>query len=235
MTSKIKGEYINFSSFPFRVMIERKKESNMKKETAIFIIAIALFVGFAAGATVGILYMVNREQKEIERPVMVPKAQMALPRAPDSAPPARDPMELASQIQTLKEIVKKDPKNLPAWVELGNLYFDTDQPKEAIEAYSQYLAIKPNNADVRTDMGIMFRKLGQFDRAIEEFRKAAQSDPKHINSRYNIGLVLLHDKQDIKGAVKAWEDYLKVDPNSEKAQRIRAQIEKMRSMSVPAK
>ena len=84
-------------------------------------------------------------------------------------------------------------------------------------------------------MGIMYRKLGQFDRAIQEFKKAAQSDPKHVNSRYNIGLVLLHDKQDIQGAVKAWEDYLKVDPNSEKAQRIRAQIEKMRSMSVPTK
>ncbi len=120
-------------------------------------------------------------------------------------------------------------------MELGNLYFDTDQPKEAIDAYSHYLAIKPDNADVRTDMGIMYRKLGQFDKAIEEFRKAAQSDPKHVNSRYNIGLVLLHDKQDIQGAVKAWEEYLKVDPNSEKAQRIRAQIEKMKSMSVPSK
>jgi len=135
----------------------------------------------------------------------------------------------------LKEIVKKDPKNLPAWVELGNIYFDTDQPKEAIEAYSQYLAIKPDNPDVRTDMGIMYRKLGQFDKAIEEFRKAAQSDPKHANSRYNIGLVLLHDKQDIKGAVNAWEDYLKVDPNSQRAQRIRAQIEKMKAMPAPTK
>ena len=160
---------------------------------------------------------------------------MAPPGAPAPGPPPRDSLEVASQIQTLKEIVKKDPKNLPAWVELGNLYFDTDQPKEAIEAYSQYLAIKPNNADVRTDMGIMYRKLGQFDKAIEEFRKAAQSDPKHVNSRYNTGLVLLHDKQDIKGAVKAWEDYLKVDPNSERAQRIRAQMEKMKSMPMPAK
>jgi len=118
---------------------------------------------------------------------------------------------------------------------LGNLYFDTNQPKEAIEAYSQYLVSKPDNPDVRTDMGIMFRSLGQFDRAIEEFRKAAQSDPKHANSRYNIGLVLLHDKQDIKGAVKAWEEYLKVDPNSERAQRIRAQIEKMKAMPAPTK
>jgi len=210
-----------------------KGEISMKKETVILYVVIALVVGFVGGATVGILWMT----KGTEKTAMVQKPPMAPPGAPApaAAPPPRDTIEATSQIQTLKEIVKKDPKNLPAWVELGNLYFDTDQPKEAIEAYGQYLAIKPNNADVRTDMGIMYRKLGQFDKAIQEFKKAAQSDPKHVNSRYNIGLVLLHDKQDIQGAVKAWEEYLKVDPNSEKAQRIRAQIEKMRSMSVPAK
>ncbi len=201
----------------------------MKKETVILIAVIAFLVGFISGATVAVL----RGTKGAEKTTVVQKPQMAPPAAPAPAPPARESIEATSQIQTLKEIVKKDPKNLPAWVELGNLYFDTDQPKEAIDAYSHYLAAKPNNPDVRTDMGIMFRKLGQFDEALEEFRKAAQTDPKHINSRYNIGLVLLHDKQDIKGAIKAWEEYLKVDPDSERAKRIRSQIEKMKSMPAP--
>jgi len=203
----------------------------MKKETVILYVAIALVVGFVGGVTVGILWVT----KGADKPDMVRKPQMTPPPAPMPAPPARDSIEVTSKIQTLKEIVKKDPKNLPAWVELGNLYFDMDQPKESIEAYSQYLKVKPENPDVRTDMGIMYRKLGQFDQAIEEFRKAAQSDPKHANSRYNIGIVLLHDKQDIKGAIKAWEEYLKVDPNSERAQRIRAQIEKMKTMPPPSK
>jgi cytochrome c-type biogenesis protein CcmH/NrfG len=210
----------------------------MKKETVILYVVIALVIGFVGGATVGILWMTRGAEKvaRVQKPQMAPPGSpMPGPPVQGPTPPARDSVEVASQIQTLKEIVKKDPKNLPAWVELGNLYFDTDQPKEAIEAYSRYLAVKPDNADVRTDMGIMYRKLGQFDKAIEEFRKAAQSDPKHANSRYNTGLVLLHDKGDMKGAIKAWEDYLKVDPNSEKAQRIRAQIEKMKTMSAPAK
>jgi tetratricopeptide (TPR) repeat protein len=195
----------------------------MKKETVILAVVIAFLVGFITGATVAIL----KGKKGVEGPAMVQKPQTA----PMPAPPGPSPLEVASKIETLKEIVKKDPKNLPAWVELGNLYFDSNQPKEAIEAYSQYLAIKPDNADVRTDMGIMYRKLGQFDRAIEEFRRAAQSDPKHINSRYNIGLVLLHDKQDMKGAIKAWEEYLKVDPKSERAERVRAQMENLNKMA----
>ncbi|HUL36693.1 MAG TPA: tetratricopeptide repeat protein [Thermodesulfobacteriota bacterium] len=203
----------------------------MKKETVILYVVIALLVGFICGATAGILWVTRGGEKTAR----VQKPQMATPGAPAPAPPARSSIETTSQIQTLKEIVKKDPKNLPAWVELGNLYFDTDQPKEAIEAYKQYLASKPDNPDVRTDMGIMYRKLGEFDKAIEEFKKAAQSDPKHINSRYNLGLVLLHDKQDMKAAIKAWEDYLKVDPKSERAQRIRVQIEKMKTMPAPTK
>jgi tetratricopeptide (TPR) repeat protein len=198
----------------------------MKKETVILVVVVAFLVGFVSGATVAILKVKGGAQKA----AVMQKPQMAPQMAPMPAPSGPSPIELAPKIQALKDIVKKDPKNLPAWVELGNLYFDSDQPKEAIEAYSKYLAVKPDNPDVRTDIGIMFRKLGEFDRALEEFRKAAQSDPKHINSRYNIGLVLLHDKQDIKGAIKVWEEYLKVDPKSERAERIRAQIDKMKKM-----
>jgi cytochrome c-type biogenesis protein CcmH/NrfG len=198
----------------------------VKKETVILVVVITFLVGFITGATVAIL----RGKKGAEKVAAVQKPQGAPQTAPMPAPQGPTPPEVASKIQTLKDIVKKDPENLPAWVEMGNLYFDSNQPKEAIEAYSQYLAAKPDNPDVRTDMGIMYRKLGDFDRAIEEFKKAAQSDPKHVNSRYNLGLVLLHDKQDMKGAMKAWEDYVKVDPKSERAERVRTQMEKMKKM-----
>ena len=195
----------------------------MKKETVILAVVIAFLVGFITGATVAIL----KGKKGVEGPAMVQKPQTA----PMPAPSGPSPLEVASKIETLKEIVKKDPKNLPAWVELGNLYYDANQPKEAIEAYSQYLVMKPDNADVRTDMAIMYKNLGDFNRALDEFRKAAQSDPKHVNSRYNIGIVLLHDKQDIKGAIKAWEEYLKVDPKSERAERVRAQMANLKKMA----
>ncbi len=196
----------------------------MKKETVILTVVVAFIVGFITGATVAIL----KGKKDVQKTAMVRKPQMTPQVA--TVPKGPDPMEVASKIQTLKDIVRKDPKNLPAWVALGNLYFDSNQPKEAIEAYSQHLAVKPDNADVRTDMGTMYRKLRNFDRAIEEYKKAAQSDPKHANSRYNLGLVLLHDKQDIKGAVKAWEEYLKVAPKSERTERVGAQIDKLKKM-----
>ena len=199
----------------------------MKKETIILAVVIAFLVGFITGATVAIL----KGRKGVEGPPIAQTPQDLPETAPMPAPQGPSPMEVASKVQLLKDILQKDPKNQSAWAELGNLYFDSDQPQEAIEAYGKYLALKPDNADVRTDMGIMYRKLGDSDRALKEFSMAAQSDPKHINSRYNIGVVLLHDKQDIKGAMKAWQDYLKVDPNSERANRVKAQMDKLQQMS----
>jgi cytochrome c-type biogenesis protein CcmH/NrfG len=202
----------------------------MKKETAILMMVIAFLVGFISGATIAILKVKGGSEKvaRIQKLQIAPQKASQEASMPASEGPS--PVELSSKIQALKEMIKKDPQNLSAWAELGNLYFDSDQPREAIDAYSKYLAVKPDNPDVRTDMGIMYRKLGDFDRALKEFRKAAQSDPNHINSRYNIGLVLLHDKQDMKGAIEAWEEYLKVDPKSERAERIRSQIDRMKTM-----
>jgi cytochrome c-type biogenesis protein CcmH/NrfG len=199
----------------------------MKKETAILGIVIAFIIGFIAGAVVFGLTRGSGTQRGASVAQKGPPPEMT--QEMDQAVP--NPAEVAAKTQALKDIVQKDPKNLSAWAELGNIYFDTNQPHEAIDAYSKYLALKPDNADVRTDMGIMYRKLGDFDRALKEFRTAAQNDPKHVNSRYNIGIVLLHDKQDIKGAIKAWEDYLKVDPKSERANRVRTQMDKLRTMA----
>jgi cytochrome c-type biogenesis protein CcmH/NrfG len=191
----------------------------MKKEYAFLSIAIA----FIAGIVVGVMAAVYYEEKT---PIIPPPVKQSTTSPAPAAPPA----DLQKQIDTLRSILKDDPKNLNVLIQLGNLYFDAEQFNQAIEAYSKALEIDPKNAAVRTDMGIMYRKKGDYDRAIAEFKKAAEVDPKHVNSRYNLGIVLLHDKQDIKGAIKAWEDYLRVEPTGPRADNIRNQMDKMKAM-----
>lgn len=184
---------------------------------------LSIAAAFIAGIVVGVVMTVLHEEK-----TPVPPGGMASP-SPVKVPSPPIP-DLSKQINALREILKEDPKNLKALIELGNAYFDTDQVEKAIEAYTKALEIDPNNSNVRTDLGIMFRKKGDFDRAISEFKIAAQADPGHINSRYNLGVVLLHDKGDLKGAIAAWEEYLKAEPAGSRADNIRAQMTKMREM-----
>jgi tetratricopeptide (TPR) repeat protein len=191
----------------------------MKKEYAFLWIGIA----FIAGVVVGVIAAVYYEDKA---PIISP----TMKQAPLSSAPTVPPADAQKQIVFLQSILKDDPKNLKALIQLGNAYFDSGQFDRAIAAYSKALEIDPNSADVRTDLGIMYRRKGDYDRAVAEFKKAAEIDPKHVNSRYNLGIVLLHDKGDIKGAIKAWEDYLKVQPTGPRAENIRSQMTKMKSM-----
>lgn len=191
----------------------------MKKEYAFLSIAIA----FIAGIVVGVMAAVYYEDKA---PLIPP----AVKQPTSSSAPAAPPADVQKQIDTLQSILKDDPKNLNALIQMGNLYFDAEQFNQAIETYSKVLQIEPKNADVRTDLGIMYRKKGDYDRAIAEFKRAAEMAPKHVNSRYNLGIVLLHDKGDIKGAIKAWEDFLRVEPTGPRADNIRNQMDKMKAM-----
>ncbi len=124
----------------------------------------------------------------------------------------------------------EESNNYEELVQIGNQQFDAGHALLAVAAYEKALKINPKDPDVRTDLGIMYRKLGRFQDALREFRTAAALDPQHPQSRYNIGVVLHSDLGDIPGSIKAWEEYLKVAPNDEQAQRVRKQVEQMKKM-----
>jgi tetratricopeptide (TPR) repeat protein len=113
-------------------------------------------------------------------------------------------------------------------VKIGNGQFDARHPKLAILAYEKALKIHPFDPDVQTDLGVMYRAVHRHDDAVNAFRKAAQIDPKHTQSRYNLGLVLLEDEKDTPAAIRAWEDYLKVDPSGPKSQEVRDMLAELK-------
>lgn len=135
-----------------------------------------------------------------------------------------------AEIENYKEILRKDPNNLQANINIGNLYFDTRQDLRAIEHYRKALELDPRNVNVRTDMAICYRRKGDPDRAVEELKKAISIDPHHPQSRYNLGVILIHDKNDIEGGVRAWEALLANVPNYPYRDSLQAEITRMRAM-----
>jgi cytochrome c-type biogenesis protein CcmH/NrfG len=175
----------------------------VRKETFYLVSLLALAVGFFGGVMFAVY-------KSDSTPVPgVPGGQVPQAQAPQ--PQAVDPGRL-SMIAALEKETLANPANEKAWIELGNSYFDTGQNEKAIQAYRKALEINPNNANVWTDMGVMYRRSGNSQEAIKSFDKAIEVDPKHEVSRMNKGIVLLHDMNDMEGAIKAWEELLEVNP-----------------------
>jgi hypothetical protein len=123
------------------------------------------------------------------------------------------------RIAIAKQLVAQNPKDVQAWISLGNDYFDSRQHQLAIDAYGKALELDPKNPDVLTDQGVMYRDLGQYDKALANFQKANQVAPSHMQSLMNIGVVYAYDLKDTKRAEETW---LKVIAN-DKSGRFAAQ------------
>ncbi len=129
------------------------------------------------------------------------------------SPAVNAPIQNSARMFALEQQLKSNPNNATAWMELGNLYFDTNKFQEAIRAYNQYLSINPNNANVLTDLGVMYRRAGNPTEAIASFNKAIEVDPRHGDSRFNKGIVLYYDMGFQDEGMKAWQELSKINPN----------------------
>ncbi len=128
-------------------------------------------------------------------------------------PAVNTSIQNSARMFALEQQVQSNPKNMAAWMELGNLYFDSDKPQDAIKAYTQYLSINPNNANVLTDLGVMYRRAGNSTEAMASFDKAIELDPRHEQSRFNKGIVLYYDVGFQDEGIKVWQELSKINPN----------------------
>jgi len=136
------------------------------------------------------------------------------PQQQAPAQTAEQRTEADGRIRELEEAVKNNPQNLHAWIQLGNRYFDGHKPRDAIRAYERALAIKGDNPDVLTDMGIMYRQLGEFEQAAKHFTQAGKINPLHEQSRFNLGVVLFFDLNRKSEARRVWRALVGINPEA---------------------
>lgn len=137
------------------------------------------------------------------------------------------PVAVNTQAGILKGIVGRDPKNLKAWIALGNVSMDSGRYQEAIDAYSTALKLDPGDVNVRVDMGTCYRDVGNPLKAIAEYKEALRVDPAHAVAKRNMGVVLACDLHRDKEAVKMFKEYLKEAPNAPDSAVIRQLLAKL--------
>ena len=188
------------------MVAQKKSESGMvKKETMLIVVLIALVVGFLGGIFYSAMQSPSGRVQTASAPPS-PSQQQSQSNMSD---------EQARAILSLEQAVAADPTNADAWLQLGNVYYDTGNPPKAIKAYEKYLELRSGgDPNVLTDLGVMYRRNGQPKKAVEAFDKAIALDPNHQQSWFNKGIVLRYDLNDREGAIKAWQELLKINPDA---------------------
>lgn len=178
------------------------------KHESLLIAVVALIVGLLGGYLVFSISTAGKSQ-QVSAPI------------PSGA---GSPTDYTQRIAQAEKIVAQDPKNLNAWISLGNDYFDTEQTQKSINAYGKALELNPNNPNVLTDQGVMFRKVGWYDKALANFEKANQLDPNHLQSLFNAGIVYAVDLKQPEKAAVYWNKYLALDSSSPTAMQIKSMM-----------
>ena len=131
-------------------------------------------------------------------------------------------------IEFLKRANELQPDNYEVMVHVGDANFDANKYEEAEKWYTDALAKKPEDNDVRTDLGLtfIFREKPDYDRAIKEFKRVLETNPSHTQAMQNLAVAYTKkgSAADAKGMLAQLEG---IDPTNSALPKLKEELKKL--------
>jgi tetratricopeptide (TPR) repeat protein len=191
----------------------------MKSDAIAFGVAGLLF-GLIAGWVIGAQQGAPRST-----PAPAATASSSAPAAPESRAAVLD----EAQVNALKSVAAREATNPKPRVQLADLYFDAERYDDAIKWYEEALKLDPKDVNASTDLGVCYYYTNQADKALDQFNRSLAIDPKHPKTLLNMGIVKAFGKQDLAGATEAWQEVLKIAPDSPEGQAAKRALDSLQS------
>jgi cytochrome c-type biogenesis protein CcmH/NrfG len=151
-------------------------------------------------------------------------SQKKSPTAKSTAPQLSPEEKIAEYQEHLAE----NPRSIQALIGLGDVYFDSGKPFEAINIFKKALEVSPGNTHALSDMGLLYADIGNLDEALTYFQEALKFDPNHHHSLYYTGLIYRRNGEKSM-ALEAFEKLLSLNPAPDLVKKANQEIAALRS------
>jgi tetratricopeptide (TPR) repeat protein len=131
---------------------------------------------------------------------------------PVDGPSAADTQRLRQQVAEIDGLLAANPNDAGLMAAMGNLYFDASRWPEAREWYEKALQVSSGDPNIITDLAVVHRNLGEFQRTIELLDQAIAIDSGHWQAWYNKVVVYqfdLHQHDEAADALRALQELKK--------------------------
>jgi tetratricopeptide (TPR) repeat protein len=108
--------------------------------------------------------------------------------------------------------------------ELGELYFQHNRYKEALEQYYKALNLSNRKPELTMKIVECFLRLQETEKALKELRSLIKEYTGFLSARVRLGKIL-YELGDVSGAVEQWEAAVHRDPGHGEAQRLLRQAQ----------
>ncbi len=118
-------------------------------------------------------------------------------------------------INSFQTAVEHNPDLIDAWILLGKLYAAQNNPL-APRFFDNAIALDTSNLEARMGKAVHYQRQGDWDQALDTYKKIIHIDPQYANAYYNIGL-LHFEKEAYDKAKDNFSIATKVDPLNDRA------------------
>ncbi len=122
------------------------------------------------------------------------------------------------------KVLEKDAMNVDAIIAIGNCYSNRGDSAKALEWYAKIEFEKIDDPIVLYNVGTNYFSNNKFEDALKFYLKAVEKQKDSPDALYQLGLTYLSLQKNTE-AIAAFEDYLKIDPDSSRATQVKAFIE----------
>ena len=111
------------------------------------------------------------------------------------------------------DVLDLEPEHLMANHLLGVTYAKQGRWRAAIRQWEFTLSISPDADETLREMGGAWTMLGQDEQAVDILKRALEINPKNLQARIDLGIVLMKQKQ-VDEAIGQWELARRSDPDN---------------------
>jgi tetratricopeptide (TPR) repeat protein len=132
--------------------------------------------------------------------------------------------DLDRAITTLERAATINPQKPEILMSLAAVYEQRNDKVKADEMYQKVAAIDPHNAAILFfNVGVKAWNESRPKEAVQAYRKAIEIDPTYAMAHRELGTALM-GSQDFAGALKHFQEYLKLNPKAPDAKEIQERI-----------
>jgi tetratricopeptide (TPR) repeat protein len=134
-------------------------------------------------------------------------------------------------IEAYRKASEIDPTSAGALVNLGTVYFNARNWREAERHYRQALEVDSRYALAYFNLGNLYDEKGDRSEALAHYLSAIRFQSNYADAHYNVALLYQSTGQPLK-AMGHWKLYLKLDPNSSWAVIARRELAKLKDSTI---
>ncbi|HSA97420.1 MAG TPA: tetratricopeptide repeat protein [Acidobacteriota bacterium] len=122
------------------------------------------------------------------------------------------------------KVLEKDPKRVDTLIAVGNCYANRGDSAKAMEWYGKVEFEKIDDPTVLYNLGTNYYNNAKFEDALKFYRKAVEKQKESPDALYQLGLTYLNLQRNTE-AIAAFEEYLKIDAESERSTQVKGFLE----------